>query len=467
MAKKVSLASKWKPPQQIKLPEREMKKSKFYLPSPDKEADDVFMTESLNRTSRPIFDDRIEFDVACEKFFKKYSIPDEGKIEFAEMFMNKEREEEPRKGKSKRLPLHSTSSVGITSSPRYRHSRMSLPSLSTSSASSSHRYQIPRRKTSAIETFQSYESMQSTDVTPVDDGSCVFHHRCRSTVLDQPLNQFQISVGSSSTIVIADSNTIILHGQNAELVSQYEKIALKLFFNMNDEIITRMVNANFLEDLCELILEKGATPLEIGKGCVELWLSFARTDTINTFMDELKKGKLRNELARLLLRHGYINDDKELTISIKDKKVDKVSLQGIGKGIKKDTVFDKDMNEGALDPINFMMSAFWCTNLEQLDTVLSRRYEERIPVGGFTEHFQTSDNTFRSKDVKRDVPASNTLFPTLLHFAAFHGLPKLCACLIDTPGYSEAVSMTNKDGLTPVEMVPVDKPNIKNVFGFK
>ncbi|XP_071952581.1 uncharacterized protein [Antedon mediterranea] len=418
-----------------------------------------------------------EFENARAKFFKKYKIPEEGKEEFVDMFINPEADSKPRQIKSKRLPAHSASSVGFSSSSRYKETRMSLPSLSTRIHPSSPHLKISRKVSEGAitrgsvvkyegircddESFKSKDNEMTAQLADdINDNICIFHHRCRSTSLDQPLNQFQILIDGSSTIVIADSNTIILHGPNAESVSQHQKIALKLLFKMEEEdIITRMANGPFLKELCKMMIEKEATPLEIGKGCVEVWLSFAKTKALKTFREEHSSGKLTNELSKVLVHHGYMEDEKELTVSIKEKTVDNKSSRG------KDSVVETEIFsnvEGALEPINFMMSSYGCKDLEQLDSILSCTYENKVPLGGFTEHFPKSENIVKIKD---DAPVfNNTLFPTLLHFAACHGLSKLCQCLVLTPGFSQALTIQNKDGLTPIEMVSENKPSIRTML---
>ena len=55
------------------------------------------------------------------------------------------------------------------------------------------------------------------------------------------------------------------------------------------------------------------------------------------------------------------------------------------------------------------------------------------------------------------VIESDQEVPTLLHFAAKHGLEDLCCTIMDTPGSSAAFQIENKDGHDPADLAELNK----------
>ena len=65
--------------------------------------------------------------------------------------------------------------------------------------------------------------------------------------------------------------------------------------------------------------------------------------------------------------------------------------------------------------------------------------------------------------------ADSAEFPTLLHFAACHGLEKLSNVLMDCLGFNDAIQMRNVSEMTPAELgipIIVTKKKILDVKWF-
>ena len=52
--------------------------------------------------------------------------------------------------------------------------------------------------------------------------------------------------------------------------------------------------------------------------------------------------------------------------------------------------------------------------------------------------------------------SDHSQFPTLLHFAAFHGLKNLCSVLLECPGVRVAIDVKNANDLTPPELAQLN-----------
>ncbi|XP_066537971.1 B-cell scaffold protein with ankyrin repeats-like [Hoplias malabaricus] len=94
----------------------------------------------------------------------------------------------------------------------------------------------------------------------------------------------------------------------------------------------------------------------------------------------------------------------------------------------------------AVDPINFMRQAFHVSSTASLDQILASCLMQKMPTGGFhglTE--QTATHASRLEDI-----------PTLLHFAAQHGLKDLTSILLQCPGAQQALRTSNRMGHTPL-----------------
>ncbi|KAK3588962.1 hypothetical protein CHS0354_043133 [Potamilus streckersoni] len=82
----------------------------------------------------------------------------------------------------------------------------------------------------------------------------------------------------------------------------------------------------------------------------------------------------------------------------------------------------------------------------KIDARLTTLFEESTPGGEELAKFLTPS---KMGSVQMKIPVR---FPTLLHFAAYHGLPDLCSCLLDFPGSFSAFVTYNKDGKNPAEL---------------
>ncbi|XP_017568090.1 B-cell scaffold protein with ankyrin repeats [Pygocentrus nattereri] len=95
----------------------------------------------------------------------------------------------------------------------------------------------------------------------------------------------------------------------------------------------------------------------------------------------------------------------------------------------------------AADPMNFMCQAFQVSSTEKLDHILGSCLMRKMPTGGFQglQNDQTVSGSSHSEDI-----------PTLLHFAAEHGLKDLASILLQCPGAQQAMRTTNCLGYTPL-----------------
>ncbi|KAI4905060.1 hypothetical protein NFI96_016037, partial [Prochilodus magdalenae] len=95
----------------------------------------------------------------------------------------------------------------------------------------------------------------------------------------------------------------------------------------------------------------------------------------------------------------------------------------------------------AADPMNFMCQAFKVSSTEKLDHILASSLMQKMPTGGFQglQNDQTPSGASHSEDI-----------PTLLHFAAQHGLKDLASILLQCPGAQQALRTSNRLGHTPL-----------------
>nr|AAN64296.2 phosphoinositide 3-kinase B-cell adaptor [Petromyzon marinus] len=99
--------------------------------------------------------------------------------------------------------------------------------------------------------------------------------------------------------------------------------------------------------------------------------------------------------------------------------------------------------EDVNNPIAFMCQAFKIEphDPERLDMLLADSLRENLPASNlhlFGNHQLSNTNTQREEEL-----------PTLLHFAAKHGLHNLTALLFQCPGAVQAYSVANRSGLYP------------------
>ena len=81
-----------------------------------------------------------------------------------------------------------------------------------------------------------------------------------------------------------------------------------------------------------------------------------------------------------------------------------------------------------------------------LDDHLSKQFLERVPKSGFPALLSTTgSHHLCSKD-------TINAYPTLLHFAAHHGLNKLAKILTECPGAAAAATLRNRSDKTPVDI---------------
>ncbi|XP_010866211.2 phosphoinositide 3-kinase adapter protein 1 isoform X1 [Esox lucius] len=100
----------------------------------------------------------------------------------------------------------------------------------------------------------------------------------------------------------------------------------------------------------------------------------------------------------------------------------------------------------ATSPIDFLCQAFNITSntRESLDNLLTESLKCRIPATGL--------HVFGIRQIEEDDMASyqrQEELPTLLHFAAKHGLKKLTTVLLQCPGALQAYSVMNNNGEYP------------------
>ncbi|XP_074532213.1 phosphoinositide 3-kinase adapter protein 1 [Halichoeres trimaculatus] len=102
--------------------------------------------------------------------------------------------------------------------------------------------------------------------------------------------------------------------------------------------------------------------------------------------------------------------------------------------------------EDATDPVRFMCQAFNLSSnaTDSLDDMLTDSFKARMPGNSL--------QLFGIKQIEEDNMAScqrSEEFPTLLHFAAKHGLKKLTTLLMKCPGALQAYSVMNRYGDYP------------------
>ncbi|KAF4110764.1 hypothetical protein G5714_007795 [Onychostoma macrolepis] len=104
----------------------------------------------------------------------------------------------------------------------------------------------------------------------------------------------------------------------------------------------------------------------------------------------------------------------------------------------------------AADPVKFMCQAFQVSSLEKLDQTLASCLMQKMPTGGFQglQCDQSPAGECNSEDI-----------PTLLHFAAQHGLRDLASALLQYPGSRQALKIPNSHGHTPLDLAHVHGHN--------
>ncbi|XP_076829728.1 B-cell scaffold protein with ankyrin repeats-like [Brachyhypopomus gauderio] len=100
----------------------------------------------------------------------------------------------------------------------------------------------------------------------------------------------------------------------------------------------------------------------------------------------------------------------------------------------------------AADPVNFMCQAFQVSSTEQVDHILASSLMQKMPTGGFQG--LRSDQINPGDSCAEDIP-------TLLHFAAEHGLRDLASVLLQCPGAPQALRTANRLGHTPLVLAHV------------
>uniref|UniRef100_A0A9J7WWY1 DBB domain-containing protein n=2 Tax=Cyprinus carpio TaxID=7962 RepID=A0A9J7WWY1_CYPCA len=104
----------------------------------------------------------------------------------------------------------------------------------------------------------------------------------------------------------------------------------------------------------------------------------------------------------------------------------------------------------AVDPVKFMCQAFQVSSLEKLDQTLASCLMLKMPTGGFQclQCDQYPAGECHSEDI-----------PTLLHFAAQHGLRDLASALLQCPGSRQALKIPNSHGHTPLDLAHIHGHN--------
>ncbi|XP_067288564.1 B-cell scaffold protein with ankyrin repeats-like isoform X1 [Pseudorasbora parva] len=104
----------------------------------------------------------------------------------------------------------------------------------------------------------------------------------------------------------------------------------------------------------------------------------------------------------------------------------------------------------AADPVKFMCQAFQVSSLEKLDQTLASCLMQKMPTGGFQglQCNQPPAGECSSDDI-----------PTLLHFAAKHGLQDLASALLQCPGSRQALKVASSHGYTPLDLAHVHGHN--------
>ncbi|XP_026865749.2 B-cell scaffold protein with ankyrin repeats [Electrophorus electricus] len=97
----------------------------------------------------------------------------------------------------------------------------------------------------------------------------------------------------------------------------------------------------------------------------------------------------------------------------------------------------------AADPVNFMCQALQVSSTEQVDHMLASCLMQKMPTGGFQglQSDQIHAGDTRTEDI-----------PTLLHFAAEHGLRDLASVLLQCPGAPQALRTADRLGHTPLAL---------------
>ncbi|XP_051757462.1 B-cell scaffold protein with ankyrin repeats-like [Ctenopharyngodon idella] len=100
----------------------------------------------------------------------------------------------------------------------------------------------------------------------------------------------------------------------------------------------------------------------------------------------------------------------------------------------------------AADPVKFMCQAFQVSSVEKLDQILASCLMQKMPTGGFQGLHcdQSPAGECSSEDI-----------PTLLHFAAQHGLRDLASALLQCPGSQQALKVSDSHGYTPLDLAHV------------
>ncbi|XP_007255825.3 B-cell scaffold protein with ankyrin repeats isoform X1 [Astyanax mexicanus] len=95
----------------------------------------------------------------------------------------------------------------------------------------------------------------------------------------------------------------------------------------------------------------------------------------------------------------------------------------------------------AANPMNFMWQAFRVSSKEELDQILASSLMRKMPAGGFQGLL--NDQTAAAASHSEEIP-------TLLHFAAQHGLKDLASAVLQCPGAQQALRTRNRLGHTPL-----------------
>lgn len=97
---------------------------------------------------------------------------------------------------------------------------------------------------------------------------------------------------------------------------------------------------------------------------------------------------------------------------------------------------------------HYLRQALGLRDLQELDVRLQAVFSSTLPAAGLDAIFRAlPDPSYSEPEAK-----SESLYPTMLHFAAANGLTELCAALLDCPCSCHAFAIRNKDGLDPAEL---------------
>ncbi|XP_033116988.1 uncharacterized protein LOC117116953 [Anneissia japonica] len=166
------------------------------------------------------------------------------------------------------------------------------------------------------------------------------------------------TVNVSSNLVVVESHK----GQDLHISAT----DCYIIINCNDIKVNMLDSEPWKNDVNELFNKKRGTVRRKSIGSIKLLVTFQSKEALEKFQDEYKKGITEKEIHEILLKHKLIEQESRIDVIINTAWIN-ISLEEF-------ETIDKEI----IDLVPFMVAAYNCENMEQLDSNLASILEKRI-----------------------------------------------------------------------------------------